>query len=147
VPTTSCDLAVAKALLRGALLGGLLAADEQIDCIAGAGENSARGEEMLHGENFGGGHERDLKTVFDDDGGGFQGHDGFSAAHVALEQAVHGRGALEIGDDFGQHALLRFGGLEGEHALERLRGCADRARGRRCRGDARLLGGADALLN
>ncbi len=74
---------------------------------------------MLHGENFRRRHQRHLLTVFDHDGGRLERHDGFPAADVALQQAVHRLGAFEIGGDFRQHSLLRRGGLEGKNALER----------------------------
>ncbi len=57
-------------------------------------------------------------AVFDGDDGGLERDDGFAAADVALEEAVHGRGLFEIGDDFLQDFELSCGGLEGEDALD-----------------------------
>ena len=74
---------------------------------------------MLHGENFRGRHQRGLVAVFDDDGRGFERHDGLAAADVALQQAVHRHAALQVRRDFRERALLRVGGLEGQHALDR----------------------------
>ncbi len=73
---------------------------------------------MLDGKNFGGGHEGRLSVVFDGDNRGLECDDGFAAANVALEEAVHRGGLFEVGGDFGEDALLRGGGLEGEDALE-----------------------------
>ena len=46
------------------------------------------------------------------------GDDGFSAADVALQQAVHGCGLFEVRGDFAEDAFLRGGGFEGQDALE-----------------------------
>ena len=74
---------------------------------------------MLHGENFGGRHERALAPVFDGDDSGLESNDGFAAADVALEEAVHGGGLFEVGGDFREDAFLRGGGFEGQDAFER----------------------------
>src|SRR5580704_11793114 len=75
---------------------------------------------MLDGENFRGRHERGLRGVFDGDDGGLKRDDGFAAADVALQQAVHRSWLFEIGADFGEDTFLRGSGFEGEDALERL---------------------------
>lgn len=64
--------------------GGLETADEELDSIATAFQDAARGKKMLHGKDFGGGHERGLAAVFYSHDGGLQGDDGFAAAHVPL---------------------------------------------------------------
>ena len=107
----------ADAFERGLLFGELEAADEQLDFVAAGSEDAPRGKKMLHGENFRGRHQRGLSAVFDGDDGGLQSDDGFAAADVALEEAVHGRGLFKVGDDFREDAFLRGGGLEGEDAL------------------------------
>ena len=89
---------------------------------------------MLHGENFGGGHQGHLPAIFNDDGGGLESHDGFSAAHIAFEQAVHRNRPFEVGGNFREDAFLRIGGLEREDALE---GFTD-ARLANAKGDAGL---------
>ena len=73
---------------------------------------------MLHGENFRGRHERGLAAVFDGDDRGLQGDDGFAAADVALQQAVHRHGFFQVGGNFRQNAFLRGGGLERQNALQ-----------------------------
>src|SRR6266478_2574389 len=107
-----------NAVEDGGFLRGFEAADEQLDAIAGFGEDAARGKKMLHGENFRGRHESGLRAVFDGDYGGLEGDDGFAAADVALEEAIHRGGLFEVGGDFRENAFLRGGGLEGEDALE-----------------------------
>ena len=72
---------------------------------------------MLHGQNFGRRHQRDLVAVFDDDRRGFERHDRFAAADVALQQAVHRERPLEIAGNFREHALLRRRRLERQDAL------------------------------
>ena len=104
---------------RGFFLRCLHSADQQLDAVSRAGEYFSRGKKMLYGENFGGRHERRLETVFDDDGRGFQRDDSFAAAHVALQQAIHGHAALQIRGDFPKRSLLRVGGLERQDALDR----------------------------
>src|ERR1700682_1714074 len=112
-------LAGADAFEGGGFFGGLQAADEELDAIAAAFEDAPRGKKMLHGENFRGGHQSGLAAVFDGDDRGLQGNDGFAAADIALEQAVHGRGLFEVGGDFREDAFLRGGGLEGQNAFKR----------------------------
>ncbi len=72
-------------------------------------------------ENFGGRHQGDLVAVFDDDGGGFEGDDGFSRCRRRLRAGVCiGKRALEIAGDIGKDAFLRGGGFEGENAFQRV---------------------------
>ena len=104
---------------RGLLFGELEAADEQLGFVVAGSENAARGKIMLDGENFGGRHERCLAAVFYGDDGGLQGDDGFTAADVALEEAVHGAGLFKVGGDFAENAFLRGGGFEGQDSFER----------------------------
>ena len=91
---------------------------------------------MLRGEDFRGRHERDLRAVLDGDERGLHGDDGLAGADVALQEAAHGLGAAHVGDDLGEDAFLRGGGMEGKDLLE---GFAD--------GGAGGEGGADALAH
>ena len=109
----------ADAFERGLFFGELEAADEKLDAIAAGSEDAARGKIMLDGENFRGRHERGLGGVFDGDDGGLERDDGFAAADVALEQAVHRSGLFQVGGDFREDAFLRGGRFEGQDALER----------------------------
>ncbi len=54
----------ADAFERGGFFGVLEAADEELDFVIAGSENAARGKIMLDGENFGGGHERGLRSRF-----------------------------------------------------------------------------------
>src|SRR5713101_353037 len=108
----------ADALEDGGFLGSFQAANEELNAIAGFGKSAAGRKQMLHGKNFGGGHESGLGAVFDGDDGGLQGDDGLAAADVALKKTIHGRRLFEVGGDFGEDAFLRRGRLEGEDALE-----------------------------
>src|SRR5260370_41779971 len=73
---------------------------------------------MLHGKNFGGGHESGLAAVFDGDDGGLESDDSFAAADIALQQAIHGHRLFEVGGDFGEDTFLRGSRLERKHFLQ-----------------------------
>ena len=64
---------------------------------------------MLGGEDAGGGHEDGLGTGFDGEEDGGDGDEGFAAADVALEHAVHGGMGGEVGADFVEAAELGGG--------------------------------------
>lgn len=91
----------ADAFESGGFFREFEAADEEFDLVVAGSEDAARGKIMLHGENFRGRHERGLAAVFDGDDSGLESDDGFAAADVALEEAVHGAGLFEVGGDFG----------------------------------------------
>lgn len=110
--------AAADALASRRFVGILQSADEQFHFISTASEDAPGGEEMLNGKNFGGSHKRDLATVFHGDDGGLEGNDGLTTADVALEEAIHGHGTLEISYDFGEDPFLGSGGLEGEDLFQ-----------------------------
>ena len=93
-------------------------AREKHDPIARAFQNAARGKVVLLCKNFRGRHQRDLVSVFHGNDGGFEGHDGFAGADIALQQAAHGKRFFHVGSDFLQHSLLRARGMEGENLLD-----------------------------
>src|SRR6266852_1218033 len=97
-----------NALQRSGFFCAFQAADEQLGAIPAGSENAARGKKMLDGKNFRGRHESGLER-----------NDGFAAADIALEKAIHGRGLLKVRGDFREDALLRSGGLERKNAFER----------------------------
>ncbi len=76
--------------------------------------------EMLLGQDFGGRHQRALPAGVDGDAGGQRGHRRLAAAHVALQQAVHGLRARQIVRDFFAHAALRAGQLKRQRRQQRL---------------------------
>src|SRR5216684_8063450 len=108
-----------NALQRSGFFCAFQAADEQLGAIPAGSENAARGKKMLDGKNFRGRHESGLTAVFDGDDGDLERNDGFAAADIALEKAIHGRGLLKVRGDFREDALLRSGGLERKNAFER----------------------------
>ena len=67
---------------------------------------------MLLGEDFGRGEQCGLKFVGDGGEHGVERDDGLAAADIALEQAVHGVGGLEVLQDLPDGVLLGVG--EGE---------------------------------
>src|ERR1700719_3050575 len=105
--------AVCNALQRGCFFGVLHATNEEFYLVAGFFQDAASGKKMLDGKNFSGRHESGLAVVFDGDDSGLKGDDGFSAADVTLQQAIHRHWLFEVGGDFREDPLLRGGGLEG----------------------------------
>lgn len=101
--------------------------------VGGAeGDAEAEGSEpaqgvliMLFGEDLGGGHEGGLPAGLNRDEHGGEGHDGFAAAHVAVEQTVHGNGIGHVLTDFVETAKLGGGEVEGEILQESLQQIAD----------------------
>ena len=89
---------------------------------------------MLRGEDFRGGHQRDLRAVLDGHQRGLHGHDGFAGTDIALQQAAHGLRAAHVGDDLPEHAFLRGGGVKGQHLLDGLE--VNRPQSRHARGKA-----------
>ena len=126
-------VAAHDAALGLAFGGGIERAGEERDLVRlagrgrdGAREQLARGEIMLRGEDLRGRHQRHLRAVLDRDQRGLHGDDGLAGANVALQQAAHGLGLAHVGDDLGEHALLRGGGMKRKDLFE---GFADGGRG------------------
>ena len=110
--------AAGDAVEGGGFFGGFHAADQELDFVVAGFQDAFGGEVVLDGEDFGGGHYRGLRLVFDRDYRGLQGYDRFAAAHVALQEAVHRRWLFQVGGDFGEDTFLRVGGLEREDAFQ-----------------------------
>ena len=72
---------------------------------------------MLGGQDLRRRQDRHLVAVFNGDHRRLRRHDGLAAAHVALQQAVHGPGFFHVAGNFPEHALLRCGRLERQHGL------------------------------
>jgi len=73
---------------------------------------------MLDGENFGGSHQRGLAGVFDGDDRGLERNDGFAAAYIPLQEAIHGYGLFEVRGNLAKNAFLGVGGLERKNAFQ-----------------------------
>ena len=67
---------------------------------------------MLVGQHLGGGHERSGVSGRNGAEHGGGGNHGFSAAHIAVEEAVHRMPGREVVEDVGEHALLCGGEFE-----------------------------------
>ena len=97
---------------------------------------------MLECEDLGRRHQRTLTTLLDRAYEGGEGHDRLARADVALQQALHGLRAIEVGLNRNEHVLLR--GSEGE-GQRRPKCCGQFARGtQRERASARI--GVVAML-
>ena len=93
---------------------------------------------MLFGKDFGWSHYSHLRTGFDSRQSRQGSHNGFAAADIALQQAVHGVGLRHIAADFGNNFFLCIGQGKRQSVAQGLSQCAVTAQ---CRGRA-----ADALL-
>jgi len=109
-----------NAIKGGGFLRRFQPANEQFYAIASGLEDAAGRKKVLHGKNFRGGHQRGLTCVFHSDHCCLKSDDGFSAAHVALQEATHGDRLLQVSHDFGKNPLLRGSGLKGKNASEGL---------------------------
>ncbi len=93
---------------------------EQRGHVTQLGEERLERKVVLRGENFGWREDGALVSVFEGDDAGFRGDNGFAAADVALQEAVHGARQLHVIGDFFEHALLSVSGLEGEDGFNLL---------------------------
>ena len=73
---------------------------------------------MLLRQNFRGRENRHLIAVLQRDHRRFRRHDGFSAAHIALQQPVHRTRPRHVVRDLLQHALLRIRRFERQQLLD-----------------------------
>src|SRR5471030_1810246 len=114
------DQTLCQQFLELGFLAGGEGASEQRGDVPEFTENLFEVDAVLRGQDLGGGKHRDLVAVFNSDDGGFGGDDGFAAAHVALQETVHGTRLFHVVGDFLDHALLRPGGFEWQHGLDAL---------------------------
>ncbi len=112
------DVTSGEFLLRFFSLFGREAAAKECHAYFAASQKFFQRAQVLAGENFGRGHQRGLRTVGDGQQHGVDGDDGFAAADVALQQAVHRDGAGHVGGDFVDRLALRGGKWEGEQACD-----------------------------
>ena len=75
---------------------------------------------VLFRQQFGGGHQRRLGTVFHRPQRGGGGHHGLAGADIALQQPQHGPRLGQVGGDFRQHPLLGDGKRKGQPLHEAL---------------------------
>ena len=103
---------------RHPALGGFHAAHQQRHVDAERLQTVGQRGGMLPGQNFGGGQHGALPAVLGGVPDGRRRHQRFAAAHIPLQQAVHGRLAAQVAGDFLRRALLRSGGGIGQAAPE-----------------------------
>ena len=121
-------LVTADSSQRGAAGGGLHAAGQQGYTHSEGGQHPVQILCVLGGKDLGGGQQGRLVSAADagPDGGG--GNQRLAAAHIALQKAVHGGAAGQIGQNFVYGPALGTGGGEGERCpeggrVEPLHGC------------------------
>ena len=136
------------AVRQGGQHGGALplrrGAGEQRRLHIRSGKKAGERGEVLAGQQLGGRHERRLQAVLrrlPAQGGG---HRRFAAAHVALHEAVHGRGARHVRRGLAHGAALRPRGRKGQPFPELLHR-VDR-RGRRAAAPAAAFQAEQARL-
>jgi hypothetical protein len=92
------DLRAFELVLHGARL--------QRDADSEVGADRLQGEEVLLGKGLGRSHERALLAALDGAQERVEGDDGLSGPDVALQEALHGPLAAQIGVDLGDRLLL-----------------------------------------
>ena len=97
--------------------GGALGAAEHPGATQGA-EKHLEGGSVLGGEHLGGGQEGRLTATAHHLEHGAQGNEGLAAAHVTLEEALHGDGAGQVGGDLLADAYLSGGEVVGQGCIE-----------------------------
>ena len=112
------DLSGGDQLQQGRPLCGRQAAGQLGAADLAGGQHAFERQGVLPGENFRGGHQHGLVSVGHRQQHGVDGHHGLAAAHVALQEPVHGQRAGHVGGDLGDRPLLARGQLEGEEAAD-----------------------------
>ncbi len=112
-----------------ALAVGFQRAGQQNDAVSGILQNLPRGKIMLLRENLRGRHQRHLITVLDRNDRRLKADDGFTRAHISLQQTPHGIRLLHVIGDLFQHPLLRRRGMKGQNLLDRLARVVIQAKG------------------
>ena len=123
--------------------GGAFGATEHPEAGHGPQNRFQRGV-VLGGEDLGGGQEGGLPSTSDHLKHGAQSHEGLATSHVALEKALHGNGAGQVGGDLLTDPQLAGGQVVWQAGVEvrsqgvlRLRyGPGDRGAGRLMVGSA-----------
>ena len=97
--------------------GGALGATEHPQAAQGA-ENRLEGGVVLGGEHLGGSQQGRLTSTSDHLEHGTQGYKGLAATHVALEEALHGDGASQVGGDLLPDSYLPGSQVIGQCGIE-----------------------------
>ena len=97
--------------------GGAFGAIEHPETGQGA-EKRLQGGVVLGREHLSGGQEGRLTSASDHLEHGAQGHEGLAAAHVTLEEALHGDGTGQIGSDLLADPHLSGGEVVGQGGVE-----------------------------
>ena len=84
------------------------------------GEDFAEGLIMLLCQDFRRRHQCRLMMIIGCQIGRCSGHHGFAAAHIALNQSIHGNAPAHISGNFGNGTFLRPGEIKGQRSKERL---------------------------
>lgn len=87
---------------------------EEADADGSVLQQVGYGLEVLDGQDFSGGHDAGLVAVVEGEEHAHEGHEGFSASHVALEKAVHLLAGAAVGADFPDDSFLGIGEGKGE---------------------------------
>ena len=114
------DAAVLQGAVELLFLPGLHRARQQRHGDVGRLQQLFQGVVVLGGQNFRGGHKGRLHPLLDDGPAQGGGHGGFAAAHVPLDEPVHGGGARHVRHGFPNGPALGPRQLEGQQAAEAL---------------------------
>ena len=110
---------VFQLLIERPFLFGTDGTGEQSDGNAQRCQKLLEGVLMLRRQNFRGCHQCALQVVLNGEVAGRCCHGCFTAAHIALQQTVHGRDAAEVAGDLGDRLLLSLRHLKREGVVER----------------------------
>src|SRR5687767_2611229 len=91
---------------------------DQPNLVLERAQHTSKIKVMLFGQDFSGGHERNLKTVFDGYDCRLGSHNGLSRAYVSLQKATHRSWGTHIVGDLLQDPFLRRGRMEREDLLD-----------------------------
>src|SRR5439155_7058171 len=91
---------------------------EQNNAVPRRLQNPPRRKIMLLRQDFCRRHQRDLIPILNSNDPGFEGHQGLSRTHIALQKPPHWRRLLHVPGNFLQRALLRSRRMEWQDSLD-----------------------------